>query len=395
MLPSGATSSGPGGLDRRQQFLLCGRQPGRCACRSDQCQKPVEGGAQLEQIRELGLLEGGRIVGRSQLMDMPNRAKSLAHLLTPEAGGAVMATGIVSVALHFNGHETLSLALLVVTAAAWTALGVLFVGRLCFDRVRWRHDAERPSSLTAVAGTAVLGARLTLLGWSWGGWVLLAVASSLCLVLLSTLARFRSRSSTGTGFLVVVAPQSLAVLAAALSQRMAVAWLAAAALFPFAYGLGAYALVLGRFDFGELRIGAGDQWVSGGALAISTLACAELAQVISTKGTLDGLHDPLRLASLVLWGLTMTWLPALIGGEVRWPRPRYEVRRWATVFPLGMYSVMSFSVGAEAGSSWISDFARGCAWVALAAWAATTVGLAGRITRTRRASDRSRPDRRA
>ncbi len=301
----------------------------------------------------------------------------------PDAGGAVMATGIVSVAMHSDGQETLSRALFVFTAVAWAVLAVLFLKRLCFDRTRWRREAERPSSLTAVAGTAVLGARLTLLGWSWAGWALLASAALLCLILMGVLAGVRSFPSTGAGFLVVVAPQSLAVLAASLARHMAIVWPALIALLPFAFGLCAYAFVLAGFDFLELRIAAGDHWIAGGAMAISTLACAAIAQATAVSHTLVGIHEPLRIASFVLWALTVAWLPVLIVAEVRWRRPSYDARRWATVFPLGMYSVMSFATGSVASIHALVEFGNDWAWVALAAWVATTVGMARRVARTR------------
>ncbi len=186
---------------------------------------------------------------------------------------------------------------------------------------------------------------MTLLGWTWAGWTLLAIATSLCLMLLRALTRARVLSHTGAAFLIVVAPQSLAVLAASLAGRLTLHWLAFAALIPFGLGLAAYVVVLTRFGFGELRTGKGDHWVSGGALAISTLACGELSQSSTALGTFGALHDLLRIASVVLWGLTIAWLPPLIGAEALWPRPRYDVRRWATVFPMGMYSVMSSTVG--------------------------------------------------
>jgi Voltage-dependent anion channel len=309
-------------------------------------------------------------------MVIPMRAKGLTQALGPDAGGAVMATGIVSVAIRADGHETLSLALLALTATAWALLGGAIVRRVSCDRQRWRAEAQQLASLTAVAGTAVLGARLALLGWYWAGWTLLAIATALCLTLVRGLRKARALPSSGAAFLLVVAPESLAVLAAVLAGRLGLRWFAFVALLPFAFGLCAYVLVLTRFDFAQLRTGAGDHWVSGGALAISTLACAELARAITTVRAVEGLHDLLRIATLVLWVLSMLWLPALIVGEARWPRWRYDVCRWATVFPLGMYAVMSFAAGAATGSAWLVSFGRAWAWVALAAWAATTLGAA-------------------
>jgi tellurite resistance protein TehA-like permease len=293
-----------------------------------------------------------------------------------------MATGIVSIVVHSDGYETLSRALLAITAAGWVLLGAVFLGQLFLDRAVWLQEARRPRSLTAVAGTAVLGSRLTLLGWSWAGWALLASATIWCLVLLLWLASARSLPGTGASFLVVVAPQSVAVLAASLGEHLLIAWPALAALAPFALGLAAYPIALTRFDFRQLRIGTGDQWVAGGALAISTLACAQIAEATVATRALAAVHEPLRVASIVLWVLTIAWLPALVGAELRWPRPRYEIGRWATVFPLGMYAAMSVAVGIAAGVGPFVTLGKGWAWVALVAWIGVTVGMAGRTAWT-------------
>jgi tellurite resistance protein TehA-like permease len=137
--------------------------------------------------------------------------------------------------------------------------------------------------------------------------------------------------------------------------------------------------VLARFDPLQLRIGAGDHWVSGGAIAISTLACATIAQATARSSALISVHDALRIASLVLWALTIAWLPALIGAELRWRRPSYDARRWATVFPLGMYAVMSSATGSVAKAHSLVEFGDDWGWLALAALAAATVGLTRRV----------------
>jgi tellurite resistance protein TehA-like permease len=293
----------------------------------------------------------------------------------PEAGAAVMATGIVSAVARSHGFETVSRALLVVTAALWAALGALFAAGLTYDgRRRWR-EAHQPAALTAVAGTAVLGSRLTLLGWSWAGWALLVVAAVTCVPLAWFVLRGLRAPSTGASFLLVVAPQSVAVLAAEIAVCHRLKWLELAGLAPLGAGILLYPLVATKFRLRELRVAAGDHWVTGGALAITALACGELAHASAhIAGLGGGVYEALRAATVVLWSLTMAWLPVLIVAELRWPRPRYDVRRWATVFPIGMYAAMSFTTAGVAGAPWIGDFARGWTWVALAAWAVVAVG---------------------
>ncbi|HEX4258496.1 MAG TPA: hypothetical protein VH089_25640, partial [Streptosporangiaceae bacterium] len=86
--------------------------------------------------------------------------------------------------------------------------------------------------------------------------------------------------------------------------------------------------------------------------------------------------------TLVLWYLALAWLPVLIAGEVARPRPGHDIRRWATVFPLGMYAACSFTVGPVAGLSGITGFGRVWTWVALAV---TLLALAGLFLRVRAA----------
>lgn len=290
-----------------------------------------------------------------------------------------MATGIVSTAMDAAGHEAISRALIVATAVAWIALGATFLRRLRRDRARWRREAGRPSALTAVTGTAVLGTGLAQLGWPTAGWAVLVIASGLCMILMRSVLRVKPLPSAGLSFLLVVAPQSLAVLLAALAEQQGTKWPAFMAMLPFAAGLCAYPVVLARFDLDQVRRGAGDQWVAGGALAISTLACADIA----AAATSGAIHEALRIGCLVLWVATIGWLPVLLGSEVRWPRTHYDVRRWATVFPLGMYAAMSVDAGRATGINAIASFGKGWAWVALAAWAATAIGLVRRLSRER------------
>jgi len=285
-----------------------------------------------------------------------------------------MATGILSIATLDVSAETLSRVLLVIAAFTWIVLGIVFVGRAGLARSRWREDASQPAALTAVAATAVLGVRVSSLGWTWQAWVLLVLAACLCAGLLPTVLASRSLPARGSSFLLTVAPQSLTVLGALLAARYHLAWLEIAALVPLLAGGAAYLYVLWRFDFEELRRGRGDHWVTGGALAITTLACSELANAAGRMPSLHGLQSPLRTIGLVLWALTMVWLSVLLAAELQWPRWRYDVRRWATIFPLGMYAAMSVSLGTTAGVTPMLHFGQVWAWVAFAAWGLTAIG---------------------
>jgi tellurite resistance protein TehA-like permease len=278
------------------------------------------------------------------------------------SGAFVMGTGIVSVALALDGEDVLSRTLFAIAAAGWLVSAAAALGR-----------ARVPASLTGVAGTAVLGARAAVLGWGRVATIALAIAVSLWLALLPSLIRTPRERAVGTSFLVVVATESIAVLAALVSQVEDARWVATIAVVPLALGLVAYTLVARRFDLREVTSGHGDQWVAGGALAISALACAEVGE--ATTGALRATLDD---AALVVWVLAIGWLPLLVAGELRGPRRGFDLRRWAAVFPFGMYAVCSFLVARVDDVGSIATFARIWVWVALAVWLVAFAGAARR-----------------
>ena len=71
----------------------------------------------------------------------------------------------------------------------------------------------------------------------------------------------------------------------------------------------------------------------------------------------------------------MLWLAPLIAAEALRPRLSYDVRRWATVFPLGMYAACSFALGQVTG---ISVFARVWTWLAVTVSVLVFAGLVRR-----------------
>lgn len=279
-----------------------------------------------------------------------------------------MGTGIVSVALASDRRHWLSLALLAIAAATWLLLASVLTKRAVGDWPRLCSEARTPAALTGVAATAVLGARATGLGWSGVAAALLTIATLLWLLLLFPVLSRPPANASGVAFMPTVSTQSLAVLAAQLAVRLHAPWMLYAGVGLFGLGLGLYVVVLVRFDFRQLLIGRGDHWVSGGALAISTLAAARI-----TLGA-RGLHQwgaaagSLHTLTLALWAVSAAWLPALIVAEAVRPRLGYDVRRWATVFPVGMYAACSFDAGRAAEVSGLTAFAGVWVWLAFVLW---------------------------
>lgn len=287
-----------------------------------------------------------------------SRAWSALHEASPTAGGAVMGTAILSTALRDERRAVASAVLLGLALAGWAVLAAVMGTRIVRDRPRARAETVLPSALTGVAATAVLGTRLEQAGDAWAGWIALALAAAVWLALVARVLAHWRRPTDGGSFLLVVATESLAVLLAVLGGEVA----AVAALVLAVAGLAAYAWVLRDFDSGQVGRGAGDHWVAGGALAIAALAGAEIARsgALASAGIAD--------ASVVVFALALAWLPLLVAGELLRPRPGFDVRRWATAFPLGMYAAAGYAVGAVDNSTWPRTFAAVWVWVAAAVW---------------------------
>jgi tellurite resistance protein TehA-like permease len=297
----------------------------------------------------------------------------------PPAGGAVaMGTGALSIAFSLDGQQELSRVLLAITAVAWITIVAVLAARAAHHRRRVSHEVRAPAALAVPAATAVLGTGLSELNWRWASVVLLVAAFAIWLPLAANTARWREKPMTGTSLLLTVSAEALAVLGATVAIREHVTWVAWASGVLLVLGAAAYLWVVGRFDFGQLLEGLGDQWIAGGGVAIATLAAASIARAGESIGWSTGPVRGLEDASVVMWWLSIGWLIPLLICEVARPRLRYRVERWSTVFPFAMYALCSFVTGSTAGVALISDFARVWIWVALAVWLAVFAGMLAR-----------------
>ncbi|MEY6568627.1 hypothetical protein AB8B12_27580, partial [Streptomyces sp. PGLac3x] len=231
--------------------------------------------------------------------------------------------------------------------------------------------------------------RTVLSGWTGAGVVLLGVAAVSWVGLLPQVVRRLGRRVPGSAYLTCVAPQSLGGLGATRAAATGVTWPLPGAVVLLVVGFGLYVLVLLHFDFHQLKEGAGDHWVACGALAISALAAGKLT---AASGAPPRWAEPLRpwllAVTFVLLLAALAWYAVIAVAEVRWPRPGYDPRRWATVFPLGMTAVAALTAAGEAGpatSGWLAPLGRGLLGVAVAVWALVAAGLvrrrAGRAVR--------------
>ena len=264
----------------------------------------------------------------------------------------VMATGILGAGARLDGIEPLADALLALGCLVWLVLAAILGPGVM-------------RSFAVVAGTAVLGGDLSLAGHGEFALAFWSLAAALWLAVALTI-----RNEAGGSLLTIVATESLAVLAAALDRQhdAPLRWLA---LVLWALGLAFYPVVAGRIVRSSLRERhfSPSVWIVMGALAISTLAAAELSLDRHALGVGVGLATLTAAAAAI---------PLLVGAELRVRRWHYEGARWSFVFPLGMFGVASRVLEQAGGWSFLRDVGTAFLWIGLAAWTLTAVGLARR-----------------
>ena len=284
-----------------------------------------------------------------------------------------MATGIVSVAASLQGRPYVSDALFALACVAWFALAGA-VSR----HARLAPRRPRLQSFALVAATAVLGARAMLAGADAVALACWSLAFAVWLVLVW--GRPAGSDGTGSSLLIVVATESLGMLAALLARRWNEAFLVAACA-AWLIGLGLYLWVAGPISktVRRTRRFAPDLWIVMGALAIATLAGTELLVGIRTLHALVGLMGWLRDVDLATWSLASLLIVPLVVAET-WMRSgwRYDARRWGFVFPLGMYAVATHTLGQAEQLAVLSEIGSVFFVIALAAWALATLGLVRR-----------------
>jgi tellurite resistance protein TehA-like permease len=307
--------------------------------------------------------------------------------IPPASWTIVMSCGVLSIDLSAVHQPALSAILLWFTAAVWLLLVAVLGVPLVYRRDRVQRETRSPVALAGVAATAVLGVRLVLQDHRVSAAALLAVAAIGWALLLPPVLWHWKTPTVGISFVVGVATDGLALLSATLAGTFRAGWLVTPAASFLVLALVLYGFTLARFDVRQLISGHGDHWIAGGALAIAALSAAKVTEAARTLDRLRHLQQILGPSTFVLWCLAMAWLPVLMVSDVVRPRLGYDVRRWATVFPFGMYAACSFTVGQVTGVSGIISFGRVWTWVASAVALVVFAGLSRHIYRAWRPAD--------
>ncbi|HKU85176.1 MAG TPA: tellurite resistance/C4-dicarboxylate transporter family protein [Casimicrobiaceae bacterium] len=313
----------------------------------------------------------------------------------------VMATGIVSIALADQGFAGAAWTLFAINAIAYVLLWGCGFARLAAGVRDVAADLADhragPAFLTVVAGTCVLGVQCVRLAhWPaiaaalWLAslvlWFLLLYGFLAAVTLVGDKPRLE-HGIDGSWLLATVATEAVAVLgtlvADAFPRPDAVIF---ASLVLFLAGAMLYIVVIGliffRWTFRPMDVHGmtPTYWINMGAVAITTLAGAQIGEVAARYPFVAELEHFVAGFTLFFWATGTWWIPLLVimfvwrhlrhGASLR-----YDSRYWSLVFPLGMYSVATQAYAHANKLAFLLPVARIAGDLALVAWALTALGL--------------------
>ena len=333
--------------------------------------------------------------------------------LSPANFGMVMATGIVSIALHLLGWPAPARVLLGVNLLLYAGLWTLTVLRLVRHRKRFFEDltdhGRGPGFFTLVAGSGVLGSQCLLLGGPrgaatalWGVTAVLWLGLTYGIFAALTTKAVKptlDRGISGAWLLAVVATQSVAVLGVLLAPGLPAGtreamhflalalWLWGGMLYIWMMALIFYRYLFFPFSPGDL---SPPYWINMGAMAISTLAGSLLMLNAPQAPFLVSLLPFLKGFTVFYWAAGTWWIPMLLllgiwrHGVRRFPL-RYDPLYWGAVFPLGMYAACTWQMDKAMEFGFLNLLPRLFFAVALLAWLLAFVGMLRSVARQLRA----------
>ncbi|MBS0384471.1 MAG: tellurite resistance/C4-dicarboxylate transporter family protein [Proteobacteria bacterium] len=345
----------------------------------------------------------GHVEVRSRFSD---RVAQAIAALYPGYFALVMATGIISNALFLENHRPLSAALFAINLVAYPVLWLLTGMRVVMARKALWADLTSPKLVfaffTMVAATDVLGVGMNLRGWGGAAtamwvfalilWIGLIYLSFGVLTFLNT--AHGANVVHGGWLIAIVGTESLVILGAAISPSFGAQQQIVLVLIHMFWGIGLalYGIFITLFAYRIFFFDVEPDditpllWVVMGAAAISTNAGSVLILTHTHLSFLESMRPFIDGVTLIMWAWATWWIPLLVlfgiwKHGVRRAPIQYTPMLWSLVFPLGMYALARLRLSLAADFAPLRAVSSAMVWVALFAWALTSIGLARTVWR--------------
>lgn len=326
--------------------------------------------------------------------------------LHPGNFALVMASGIISIGLGFEGLTGLSDAMCIFAITAWLCLLLLSIVRLvCFTEAV-KIDLLNPrmvfSFFTLVASTDIVGLMLHARGYDMlaiACWAMAFTAWCLLLYLSFSVLTFLTHEHNvnivhGGWLISIVGTQSLVLLGAQIAPSLGeyADYMIVEIHMLWGLGLAFYGIFVTLFCYRIFFLNLRPHdispllWVTMGAAAISANAGTSLLLTESSLSFIAMQRPFIDGITMMIWAWGTWWIPMLALFSIwkhvvnRLPLS-YEPVMWSFVFPLGMYSVASGRLGLAAEFAPLQWISHMMIWVALIAWLFVVLGLARKIGR--------------
>ncbi|MFB5192732.1 tellurite resistance/C4-dicarboxylate transporter family protein [Alicyclobacillus fastidiosus] len=313
--------------------------------------------------------------------------------LNPGYFSTVMATEIISLALLLNEYDTLSQIFFGLGIGLYVVFIVLYLLRaICFPKQVWgdlRNASRVFGYFTFIAGTNVLGTRLAYSN-QYRIALVLGIVGVVCWIIfvyfvLVILLFYNQQPSnkvlSGTWLLTTVSAESIASLSSALASFLPQyhSSLLFLSYTTWSIGIVLYliliALILNQFFFSHVSPSdlSPPYWINMGAVAITTLAGSRLIVYPLSTHFVIFVQPFVQGFTMMLWAWGTWWIPflVLIGGwkYLVFKQPIvYEPGLWSAVFPLGMYTVATYTLSHVLGLHILRAIVPFCLWISTVAW---------------------------
>ncbi|MEZ6093449.1 MAG: tellurite resistance/C4-dicarboxylate transporter family protein [Pirellulaceae bacterium] len=322
--------------------------------------------------------------------------------LHPSYFALVMATGIVSIACHFQGFTFIAKAMFWLNVVAFAVLAGLNTIRLArFHRSFLSDLADHNRGVgffTSVAASCVLGSQFLLIAGlpviAIGFWYLgIGLWFVFTYTIFTSYAIKASKPSLAEGIhggwlISVVGAQGVAMLGGMLAPDFGtysepalffslVMWLGGGMLYIWIISLIFYRYTFFKMSPTDL---APAYWINMGAMAISTLAGVTLIAAADESAILNQVKPFLKGFTLFFWATATWWIPMLvILGFWRHVVKRfgftYDPQYWGLVFPLGMYAACTYRLAVTLETPYLAWIPITFTYLSIAAWLVTFAGM--------------------